>query len=721
MAAEACPVCDAPVPLDQPGTIVTCSACQSPFVPHGRGKLPLMVRGESAPVDSLEGIELSDDFRGQFHIGRLLGVGAIGMVCSAIHRDSKRTVAVKFLKRMNNPALTGRFTQEGRLLAKVQHPSVLKVFDFGEVGGHPYLVTELVAGGTLRQKLAHGRLTPEHAMRLAIGCLDGLAACHEAGFVHRDLKPENILVTAEGLPVIADLGIARTLSVVSGLTAPGAVMGTPRYMAPEQARGDKAGIGTDIYAMGTILYEMLTGKPPFNDQDVTVVMLMQIKQEPVPIKVHCADLPEGLAELVHLALSKRIADRPASAPVFAKALVRLVEPFGPVSRMPAIVEDSSGHIQLPKPGSLALKAPSTPVPAQVTPQLPRRSTGRPRQIPPEPAAIPTAPPLPAARPSSGIGLAMVACCLVIAPLALLVPREPRPHPVPTPAPTSSTVAPTPAPPDLTALAPRLDSLRTRRLALAVRVAALRAELENDRLSAHLEEVRAAALEAERNVRDSREVVGLLGETPGAELTRALATQYLAMARQRWLHQKVYMITRKPDSASDMVFRSVLGSGPEVAREDMVPALRRWLSAVEHQLHRPASMPSTAGPELAELLTDVHDVATATYILDWEESAMPLVDRAGKSFFADLERLQGIVGHQIQRICEDLWRWGQADGTLMSAASGALFGDSRASTITQLRSLASFFSGEARTALVALAERAQGGFRAPSDVMPSKPD
>jgi serine/threonine-protein kinase len=208
---------------------------------------------------------LPDELALRYVNGRVIGSGAMASVFVAEDRELARPVAIKVFRHTRDPVLLERFRREGQLLARVRHASVVQVLDCGEAGSEPYIVCEYVDAGSLRDRLrAAGRFEPLAAVDVVQQVLEGLAACHAEGVIHRDLKPDNILLTSGGQVKIADLGIAHLINASPVLTEPGVMVGTPMYMAPEQTVGDTVTPAADLYSIGVLLFELITGSPPFS-------------------------------------------------------------------------------------------------------------------------------------------------------------------------------------------------------------------------------------------------------------------------------------------------------------------------------------------------------------------------------------------------------------------------------------------------------------------------
>jgi serine/threonine protein kinase len=265
---------------------------------------------------------------GPYEIVAPLGAGGMGEVYRARDPRLGRDVAVKVLhdETPGDPERLRRFEQEARAVAALSHPNVLAIFDIG-VGEVPFLVTELLAGETLRTLLDRGPLTPQRTIELALQLVAGLAAAHARGIVHRDLKPDNVFVTADGTVKILDFGLARQVgpaggddrSITQSRTMQGTVLGTVGYMAPEQLRGLEADHRADIFACGAILFEMLTGRRAFGRAS-PVDTISAVLTDPPSALVFPDGTAPALAAAVRRCLEKEAGRRFQSARDVAQAL-----------------------------------------------------------------------------------------------------------------------------------------------------------------------------------------------------------------------------------------------------------------------------------------------------------------------------------------------------------------------------------------------------------------
>jgi WD40 repeat protein len=269
----------------------------------------------SAPQPSIPGYEIE----------AVLGRGGMGVVYKARHLALKRTVALKMVLAGGHAAEAERrrFLAEAEAVAAVQHPGIVQVHDLGTHEGLPFFALELCTGGSLADRLEDGPLPPREAAPLVEVVSRAVQAAHERGIVHRDLKPANVLLDAAGAPKVTDFGLAKRVEGDSGLTRTGAVMGTPSYMAPEQAEGKKAvGPPADVYALGAILYEMLTGRPPFRAATALDTILQVIADDPVSPRRLNAQVPRDLETVALKCLEKSPGRRYASAALLAEDLRR---------------------------------------------------------------------------------------------------------------------------------------------------------------------------------------------------------------------------------------------------------------------------------------------------------------------------------------------------------------------------------------------------------------
>lgn len=255
-----------------------------------------------------------------------IGTGGMGIVFEVFDVERRETVALKvFLPESESEDDEGleRFRREVSFSRQVRHPNVARVHDLGTAGGLPYLTMELVRGRTLSDVLsATDRLPPEAVVETLRQIALGVGAAHELGIVHRDLKPQNIMVTDRGTVSVLDFGLAHRPSLTP-LTSAQSFIGTPRYMAPEQATGGKVDPRTDVYALGVIAFELLTGKVPFQGSSPWDTARMQVV-EPVPShRLEEACVPPPLAALVLECLSKSPSDRPTSGNDLAARLAGL--------------------------------------------------------------------------------------------------------------------------------------------------------------------------------------------------------------------------------------------------------------------------------------------------------------------------------------------------------------------------------------------------------------
>jgi eukaryotic-like serine/threonine-protein kinase len=279
-----------------------------------------------------------------YDIEELLGRGGMGVVFRARHQRLNRIVALKMALAgaYAGPHERERFQREAVAVAGLRHPNVVQIHDVGDSAGRPYYTMEFVDGGSLAERLSGTPMPARQAAILVATLASAIQAAHKGGIIHRDLKPSNVLLTADGTPKVADFGLARRQEGGVALTLSGARMGTPSYMAPEQARGltHALGPGLDIYALGAILYELLTGRPPFRAETAAETERQAIEQEPVSPSRLNARVPRDLETVCLKCLEKEPGGRYSTAGALAEDLSRFLDhepirarPAGPLIRL----------------------------------------------------------------------------------------------------------------------------------------------------------------------------------------------------------------------------------------------------------------------------------------------------------------------------------------------------------------------------------------------------
>jgi hypothetical protein len=294
-----------------------------------------------------EVIDVSTLLAGRYRMDARLGGGGMADVFEAYDEILDRTVAVKILRGIDDAGAARRFAEEIRLTARVNHPNIVSLFDAGEHDGSPYLVLERVTGGTLAGEMAAGPLDPRRVAEMGEQLASALSHSHAAGIVHRDVKPTNVLLTGDGDVRLADFGIAIT-ATATRLTVAGTVAGSAGYVSPEQVLGTGAGAASDIYSLGLVLLECLTGNPPWSGTTVEVALARLTADPPIP-----DTLPAGWLALLRGMTARNPEDRP-SIDLVGLALSQLAQGEAPDDRLFALPADSKHDRRIPAVAGMSM-------------------------------------------------------------------------------------------------------------------------------------------------------------------------------------------------------------------------------------------------------------------------------------------------------------------------------------------------------------------------------
>ncbi len=377
--------------------------------------------------------ELIQEALPAYEIADELGRGAFGVVYEARHTQLGRQVAIKQLPQSfaEDDDVRERFVAEAQMVASLEHPHIVPVYDFVESEGSRFLIMERCEGSISDRFRSEGLVTDE-ACAAVLACLAGLDVAHSKGLLHRDVKPENLMYDAKGVVKLGDFGIARDTGADTRRTATGMIIGTPAYMSPEQCRGDDLTPASDVYSVGMMAYELLTGGLPFPDSDsVNGLLAHHLVTEPLPLLQARPELPGAIGEVIDRSLSKDLSVRQSSAEQFARELARAcVTAFGSgwlrrrrfVLHWPEIIAESERPSDnSPRTGTIMVKAgelthdfDATPPPAAATPQPVAQVAPR-EPAPPtslETPAVTTPPPEPAKKKPPVALLAVVAGALI---------------------------------------------------------------------------------------------------------------------------------------------------------------------------------------------------------------------------------------------------------------------------------------------------------------------
>ena len=377
-----CPYCRAPLGVD--GRF--CPAC-------GKALVPTETQAQdSSPLQSaLIGREIA----GRFRILAKLGEGGMGAVYRGEQISLKRAVAVKVLRPelSQNQMLLRRFSAEAEAVAKLDHPSTVKVYDFGQdTDGSLFIAMEYIEGGSLRDAMRAGALPGPRALAIALQVSASLADAHAQRIVHRDLKPDNVMLQDKGrardIVRVLDFGIAKlrddSRATQQAMTQAGDMLGTPQYMAPEQIRGDAIDGRTDVYALGCLIYEMVTGRLPFEGSSVMAILTKHLTDTPMPPSQRRPDLglPPVIDQLALAGMAKEPASRPPTMERYGEMIANAL----------AVIDPNRSGVLTPQPTpGLPFPAAHTPIPPSQPPMQPLgltpipptvRSNPRPPRMPP---------------------------------------------------------------------------------------------------------------------------------------------------------------------------------------------------------------------------------------------------------------------------------------------------------------------------------------------------
>ena len=262
---------------------------------------------------------------GRYRLEHVAGHGGMATVFVAHDTKLDRKVAIKLLARRRDASgvLNKRFEREARAEAKIVHPNVVSVHDVGEnEDGRPYIVMDYVEGEPLSDLIAGTPLSSERVAGIGFGIARALAAAHALGIVHRDVKPANVIVDGQGIPHLMDFGLARELDDDDpAITAPGVLVGTAFYVAPEQARHGTASPAADLYSLGAVMYHALTGRPPFTGENAFDVALRRFEEDPEALRDLVPAADSELTALIHTLLARDPVDRPWDAAAVAERLI----------------------------------------------------------------------------------------------------------------------------------------------------------------------------------------------------------------------------------------------------------------------------------------------------------------------------------------------------------------------------------------------------------------
>ncbi len=330
-------------------SVKSCPKCQQRF---GDDRTFCFLDG--TPLTELSDARLGTAIAGRYTLESVIGEGGMAIVYRARHKVMDQPFAIKVMSPLlaRDPVVRERFRREAKSAKKIAHPNIIEIFEEGDTGdGTAYMVMEYLQGESLADIITRGPIDAKRAVALMIQMARGIARAHDLGVIHRDLKPENIFVCqradATDLVKLLDFGIALSKQD-SRLTGTGELFGTPQYMAPERITSTDTGPASDLYALGVIFFEMLSGRLPFDAPDVATFFVRHIKETPLPIRKLAPGTPEGLADLIDRLLAKDPKERPVDAHKVTAELVAVAEELGaPIPPEPAADPESQRFPSMP--------------------------------------------------------------------------------------------------------------------------------------------------------------------------------------------------------------------------------------------------------------------------------------------------------------------------------------------------------------------------------------
>lgn len=420
--------------------VAECTRCHTPLPDNSRFCFACgadQTGGATVTSGEVEGLQgrLQRVVVGKYELKKMVGKGGMGAVFLAQDLTLDREVAIKVLPPdiSQDPQVVKRFQQEARTAAKLDHTNIIPIYRVESEGGLNYFVMKFVSGTSLEDVLEHQKepLSPDYIQRVLWEAARALGHAHQRGIVHRDVKPANIMFDHDGKVMLTDFGISKALQAASGFTGTGMIIGTPHYMAPEQAKGQPVDGRADQYSLGVVGYRMVTGQLPFSGDSVHTILYKHIFEEPPQVKSIRADVPDFLSQAIARSMAKEPAQRYASMEEMATALWP-EQPVTPRSLKTPTMRPAKGPVTAESPTEAfvsAAGAATTPLPS-ATPV-------------PKPAARPITSAAPAKKKSSaGVFVVLVVVAAAGAGGYFVL----RPKPAPPQAPTPAGTAPVQTPP-----------------------------------------------------------------------------------------------------------------------------------------------------------------------------------------------------------------------------------------------------------------------------------